>query len=811
MKAIRILAISSIALSALTVPAFAQSNAPAADEDSAASKEADIVVTARRVAERLQDVPLAVTAIQGESLSRLGIVTAIDLRQVVSGLSVTAAAGRPATPLYSIRGQRGGDQVFTQDPPVNAYLDEVLITPIAGSNASLFDLENVQVLKGPQGTLFGRNTTGGAILYTSARPKDELSAKIAGGVANYNSFTLSGHVNVPISDAVKLRVAADYRKQGGFGEVLAGPEIGKDVMGFRQFAGRVSLQLQPSDTVESLTVVGYSKWEDQAGPAFRILDTPRATGSANAVFNTNFVVPGNQGLLSGLIARQRANGDYNIESGELNGGRSEIWTATNSTTIELSDNVNLKNIFGYRHLDTWDAVDYDGTILPILAATNTARANTFSNETQIQGKGLDGKLDYIFGVYFFDQRGIEGTGSPFLDVRNQSPGTIAFGGAARMQFVRIKNRSLSGFGQVGYRVSDAITLNAGLRYTIDERSSTASTGTVSRTVFNNNNPVPTSCGFTGANGLPLPATFEGCQIAASKSFGRPSWLLGVDWKVDSDTLVYITSRNSYRSGGFQSRPFDNLTAAQTFDPETVTDIELGLKRDWSLGGNVGLRTNIAAYHQWYNNVQRSTVTQTPVGVGNVVNNAAKARIKGFEFESSLRFGNLATLALNYAYIDAGYQSYPTFIFNNAIPPVRFPIDKTGFPFPYVPKHQLNGSLTVTPDVGDIGDLTITLNGFYQSRIFLGEDYFDQATLSTVVFNAPVPADAFFSQKPYALFNGRVELGKIGGSGFTAAIWARNLFDKRYVDSGTLFQNSIGFGGGIYGPPRTFGIDVSMAF
>ena len=792
---------SAIAIAAASSTAYGQE--PRSPAEHADAKVDDIIVTARRVEERLQDVPVALTALKGEALTQLGVTTVVDLRTVVSSLNVTNAAGRPATPLYAIRGQRGSDQVFTQDLPVNAYLDEVLITPVAGSNSSLFDLENVQVVKGPQGTLFGRNTTGGAILYTSAKPTDVLGGRVEAGYGNYNSWKANGFINIPVNDVIRVRAAVDYKKQGGLGEVTAGPEIGKDVQGYESFAGRLSIAIDPVDGIKNLTVIGYSNWKDEAGPAFRILDTPRPTGSAAAVFNRT-------GLLDTLIAGQRAGGKFDIQSSELNGGGSKIWTVSNATTVELSDTLTFKNIFGFRDLDTWDAVDYDGTILPILAASNSARARTYSDEVQLQGTAFDEKLNFIFGVFYFDQSGIEGTGTPFMDVTRQLPGTVAFGGAARLQFTRITNQSLSGFGQIGYKLTDKLTFNAGLRYTTDRRKAVSSVGTVSKTVFNNNHPVPASCQYLGANGAPLPATYADCRITGKASFSQPSWLVGLDYKADPDTLIYIASRHSFRSGGFQSRPFDNTTATKTFAPEKVTDVEIGLKRDWQLDGEMRLRTNIAAYYQWYKNIQRSSTTLTPVGVGNVVANAAKAHIQGLEFESELRFGSIAKIAFNYAYVDAKYDNYPSQFFNPTT--LMFvPLDRTGNPFAYIPKHQINGSIVITPDVGDAGDLSLTLNAYYTSKTFLSEDYHNRETLAFITNNAPLPANVYFSQKGYALVNGRAQLDNIAGSGISAGIWGRNLLNKRYVDSAVLFQNSIGFGTGVYGSPRTYGIDVSFKF
>jgi iron complex outermembrane receptor protein len=806
MKALILSAASVIAIAATASPALAQSE----DDAARSAMGDDIVVTARRVEERLQDVPIAVTAISGENLQKLGIKGPLDLKTAVAGLVVNSAAGRTYTPIYAMRGQRAGDQVFTQDPPVAIYQDEVLISPLAGSNAGLFDLENVQVVKGPQGTLFGRNNTGGAVLYTSARPKDELGAKVELGYANYDSWIANGYLNLPVSEAIRLRAAVDYRKQGGFGNVTAGPDAGADAMGSEQIAGRLSIAIDPTDRLKTLTVIGYSHYKDEGGPAFHILDTPRPTGNANFVFNTNFVVPGNAGLLSNAIATQRAQGRFDYQSGSLQGAESKVFTATNTITYELSDTLTLKNVFGYRHLDTWDAADYDGTLLPILQATNSARAKTYSEELQLQGTAFDERLNFIFGVYLFDQRGIEGTGTPFMDVRNQLPGTVAFGGAARLQFVRIKNQSFSGFGQVGFKITDALTLNAGLRYSVDRRSSTSTVGTVSKTVFNNNHPVPITCEYRDAAGNPLPATYADCRVTGKTDFSQPSWLIGLDWKADDDTLVYIASRHSYRSGGFQSRPFDNTTAQLPFSPEKVTDLEIGLKRDWDLGGDNRLRTNIAAYYQWYSDIQRNNSTLTPVGIGNITRNAAKAHIYGLEFESELRLGSLARVAFNYAYVKPKYDKFPTQIFDPVLR-VFVPQDRTSYKWPYISTHQLNGSLTLTPDVGSAGDLSLTVNAYYQSKFTVGDDYFDAASLNAITANAPLPADVFYAAKGYTVVNARAQLDNVGGSGFSAGVWAKNLFNKSYFDSGVLFQDSIGFGTGIFGAPRTYGIDISYKF
>jgi iron complex outermembrane recepter protein len=811
--------VSLLAFSTVAAPVYAQDSSQ--DKSKSAMNDA-IIVTARRVNEKLQDVPVAVTVVQGGALTQLGVTTAVDLRTVVPSLNVTNAAGRPTTPLYSMRGQRGSDVHITQDAPIAAYLDEVLITPNSGSAGSLFDLENVQVVKGPQGTLFGRNTTGGAVLYTSAKPTNELGAGMEVGYANYDSWKANGFINAPISDAIRVRAAVSYTKQGGFGTVRAGPDIGSDVQGYKQIAGRVSIAIKPSDGFENLTIVGYSKLEDEGGSAFRILDTP-LPGDPSGFFRYGladiFLNQFAGGALTAAIARQRAGGRYDIESSERVGGESKVWSVSNATTIKLSDTLILKNILGYRELDAWDSLDFDGTILSILGASNAVRAKTYSEELQLQGKGLNDRLDFIFGLYFFDQRGAEGTGLPFVDVRNQPSGNVVLGGAFdpgnnTLQFVRVVNQSFSGFGQIGYKLTDSLTFNAGLRYTVDRRSSDSTDGAVSSTLSDNNHPLVTRCNYTTVNAggatVPLPATYQDCRVKASVSFAEPSWLVGLDWKVDPDTLAYIASRHSYRSGGFQSRPTSNDEAVKSFAPEKVTDVEIGLKRDWRLSTDVRLRTNIAAYYQWYSDIQRSSTTLVRGTPSNTVGNAATAHIKGLELESELRIGSIVKFAFNYAFTDAKFGKFLSPQIAAGLPVIQ---DRSAYPFTYVPKHQINGSVTLTPDIGGAGDLSLTTNIYYVTRQFFGDDYNSAADLAFLT-GAPlsaIPADTFYSQPSYALVNARAQLDNIGGTGLRAGVWVKNLFDKRYVDSGVPFQNSLGAGVGIYGNPRTIGIDLGYKF
>ncbi|HEY6870205.1 MAG TPA: TonB-dependent receptor, partial [Novosphingobium sp.] len=636
MRHILVAATSAIAISALSSsPAIAQQKP--ADETPAATAD-DIVVTARRVSERQQDVPVAVTALQSAQIQRLGVQSPIDLRQAVAGLGVTSSAGRMSTPVYAIRGQRAGDTVMTQDAPVAIYQDEVLIAPPAGGNLGLFDLENVQVLKGPQGTLFGRNTTGGAVLFTSARPTDRLEGQVKVGYGNNQAWEGLAVLNVPLSDSLRVRGAVTYNKNNGFGTYYAGPAAGQHTSDRDEIAARLSIAFEPTPWLKTLTIGAYAKHIDHGTP-FVLLGTPRPFGAADFVFNNPLNLPNlfPQGTLAAAQAAQRQHSPYDGATGLINpGNRYEVYSVTNTTTIELSDTLTFKNIFGYRKLKYSERNDYDGTVLPIIDAINGTHAENFTEEAQFQGKAFDNKLDYIAGIYFLHQSGDDGSGpnNGGLGIPGQMA-TLQFAQAPAYQVGALRNISFSGFGQVNYKLTDTLKATAGIRYTMDRRSIDVGSGALDAAGN------LTVCNFTDSLGNPLPATFAACRQTNQRTFTSPSWQLGLDWKVDPATLVYITSRHSFRSGGFNLRGASNSAIAAYFSPESVTDIELGLKRDWELGADLRLRTNLAGYYQWYKNIQRNISVRNASGqIGNQTVNAAKAHIYGLEAELGLRAGSL---------------------------------------------------------------------------------------------------------------------------------------------------------------------------
>lgn len=513
-----------------TAPAqAAAASAAPATQPAEEAAGGDIVVTARRTEERLQDVPLAVTAVRGEALQAAGVTQVMDLRQAVVGLNVSSASGRTATPLYAIRGHRASDITVTQDPAVAIYVDDVIVTPLHGGNLGLFDLANVQVLKGPQGTLFGRNTTGGAVLFTTAKPTGRLEGYVRLGYGNYATKTAQAVLNVPVAEWLRVRGGIDYTKSNGFGRVIAAPAaanptnlpqpgIGAKVRDRDELSLRFTASMTPVDGLENTTTVFYSR-AFSGGPGFKMFDPVNPAGLAKATYGA---------ALDAAYARQQTMGDYDVESTINPVSRVRIFGVSDTLTAQLGDNLTFKSVFGYRRTRYIETNDSDGSILPIIEATNITNIDQFSFEPQLQGKAFDNRLTYILGAYYFDQKG-----------RDFGDGSQTFGAASSIGG-NLHNSSFSGFGQATYALGDATNLTGGFRYTVDKRAFDLEN-------YAGSSAAPGACNLFDASGARLPIT--GCVLPVSTSFSSPSWLVSVDHKIGPDVMVYLSHRAGYRSGG----------------------------------------------------------------------------------------------------------------------------------------------------------------------------------------------------------------------------------------------------------------------
>lgn len=738
--------------------ALAQSTGSGAAPATAAEKgfnTDDIIVTARRREERAQDVPVSVVALSGLQLARANVLRIDDLTRVAPGFVVQASPFGNGALTVTLRSQRQNLPNMTYDPSVGIYFAEVVAMRSQGANSALYDLQSVQVLKGPQGTLFGRNTTGGALLITPTAPGESFGGYLKGGLGNYGSKSIEGAIDLPVSDTLKIRIAGQHRDHDGYIQKI-GTNIRLDderVSGLRG-----SIVFQPGSGFKNSLVVDWVS-QDGSGTGYKL-----ASCAPGGVANTR------TGICNSL-ATQAGQPYYSTTSDvDPKGMRIRVWTVSNISTLDVGG-LTLKNIAGYRHLDSLVSFDIDGSSANVLFANERLNTPQVTDELQLLGTGLDNRLKYILGGYFFNETGTDLQVTPTL-------------GTPSVNDISVTNRSYSVFGQATYKIVPTVSFTAGLRETWDERKMT------SRSTRGG------TCRLLTADigGVPI----NPCSKTVNADFNALTYNFSLDWKPTDKLLVYAATRRGYRAGGFANAA--SLPSEFTpYQPETVTDYELGLKSDYRFGGMSG-RTNLAVYYGDYKDIQRNVTDQVTdpnnpsvIFTRSTIVNAAKGRIQGIEVEQVLRPVEGLELSVSYAYSDAKYKR---FVLANGQ-------NYTASPFAGAPKHILSGSIRADVPVNpEVGEVSLQLNGAYRSSTtFADVSSFNpvaQAVYPTSVVDA------------YTLFDARIDWRNVLGHPLTVSGWVRNLTNQQYFTAGQDVT-ALGFSAHILGQPRTFGIEARYDF
>ena len=786
-KTFRVALFLSVSGTVWALPAAA--NAQTAAAEAGASNE--IIVTAQRREASLQKTPVAVSVLSGELLYERAITTETDLQATTPGLIVRASQNSNQLN-YAIRGQNL-DAFSNTRPGVLPYFNEIQVGGAGGSSA-FYDLQSVQVLKGPQGTLFGRNATGGAVLFTSAKPKEELGGYVEGRAGNYDLWQIEGAVNVPLAGGrVLTRLAGFYQKRDGFQENLFKNERAGNV---DRFGLRGSVTIKLSDTITNETTVDYlhSDGNNNVGgvyslnpsgavPALLLSNFGNApvfdfligafTGQDPVVGSAAAFAAANPKLDPGGIASflntQQARGPYKIESDGPNDYTGRNLIISNITTIELGSSAKIRNILGYTHLKNDVFGDIDG--VPWGIDDNGIlgrRDNTkqFSNELQVQGDAIGGKLDYVTGVYFSTETNVNITGSDLFQfplIRQLQNNTAKTG-----------SRTYAGYAQGTYDLSSAtgiegLGITAGVRYTSESLRIRM---------------LPDDISFTDP--AEVRATYEFNQ---SKKYNNLSWTLGIQNQVNNNLLIYAVNRRSYRNGGYNGvvRPVPGLgnSGGNGYDVETVTDAEIGFK----LRGNGPTRftLNAAAYSNWVSNAQRVAYVLVGGSPAAVTVNVPKARISGFELDGTIDPTSWLSLGAALTYTDAKFTDNQVSVSGG--PPVPFGT------YPDAP--EWSGSLfgVVRAPVGD--SMEASLRGDFYAQT---ETWFS----STGNLNPGTLLPG------YSLVNLRLALEN-KEAGWTIAATVKNLFKEVYwvggVGLGELFQ----FNTAVPGDPRTFMVSARLNF
>lgn len=758
---------SAQAAPAPTAPAQAETASPITTVD-------DIIVTARRREERLQDVPLAVTAITPQAMERANITNVAALRTQAPALIVVPGAGaNKSTPTFAIRGQSQQELTILADPSVSLYIGDIVAPRSQGGNGGLFDLASVQVLKGPQGTLFGRNSTGGIIQLVPNAPTDEFGGSVGVTVGNLGTLNTEAVVNMPLSSKLAARLALVSNTDDGY---FYDVSLGRNVNYTDNQALRFSLKWDPTEAVtNSLVVDAYRSNEGGSGSYVRAINP-------NGVFNSAPArTPRNYPTLQQMLAEQQARGTLSTASGTPSFSKVKTLTIANSTVVTLNDAVSIKNIVGFRDVSSHSYEDTDGLPIPLLEIERIFDQHQFSNEFQVLGH--TDNLNWIAGAYYFREKGSDQGASVTgaADFGTVQPTSVFAYPSWANTWVEAKNTSYAVFAQGTYAFPNlkGLSLTAGVRGNWDKRDATILSRTQSACRFTadeDNNPATPETRPTLAN----------CELPLSVKYSEPTYNVSLDYKFGDSKLVYLAHRHGYRTGGFGARATTEAGLRRTFEPEIVDDIEVGLKADWRFDGGAFLRTNLALYHSEYKDIQRLLQDNTVIPITTVTANAQKARIKGGEFEFLFRPVMWFEMSGFWSFADAEFKK---FIDPNGV-------DLSATAFSRTPKNTYSLSARLTPEIPDsLG-----------SELSFGVSYFNSNGF--VDNDGAAPTQITYA---YDLVNLNAELRNVRGTKATIGLYVNNALNEKYDFAMLDVFSSLGFSARTPGDPRTYGVRLKYEF
>ncbi len=766
----------------------------------------DIVVTARRTEENLQTTPVAVTALGAEAIKNAQITDAAALQKTAPGLSIsTGSAGGSGFANISIRGSATLNPGTANDPAVATYLDGVYIARPSQGLTDLIDMQRIEVLRGPQGTLFGRNTTGGALNIITRDPTGDFEGEVRGRIGNYGLRNAGATLNVPImGEELAMRVVYEFTDRNGYAR---NSFTGQDVNDRNSQYVRGKIKWAPADSDWSVTLAGdYNKIKDHGqfvGLKDFLPTANPAIGAINALFPLSAYLHTKDSWYT--TANQQFINNYTTEgkySGR-NNGYDRLTASGGSLTVEgrLGD-INVKSITAYRYSFSIGLGELDGTPIQILAAESYYGSKQWSQELQFSGDLTD-RLSYIFGGYYSNEKGSEASLSQTFGVL-QPPTSTNKGYAENRSAVR--NKSTGVFGQLYYDITDRLSFTGGLRWTWDTRGTTS---------FNRTSINPSVC---AAELVSQPDFQPPCSLGRVAKFNYPAWTAGLDFKANDNVFAYIKTSGAAKAGGWNLRNGSVNTPA--FDPEKVKDIELGLKLE---SDDRRARANIAIFYSWQTGVQRNAGAVVNGLTTQYLLNAGDQDVYGAEFELTVIPWEGMTLAGN-ASLQAGNYRRGSFTETRAIaggtgadcvPNPANPaaplciVDRSGENVPQLPQTQVNISANQVFPLG-FGELALHANYSYVSS-----QWFDTTTADPRESAATIAALTRQNQlgriDGYGLLDGRVSV-TLNEPDLEVYAFAKNITGKKYTTrSFSNLYSSLGVAFEWIGQPFTWGVGTTFRF
>jgi iron complex outermembrane recepter protein len=555
------------------------------------------------------------------------------------------------------------------------YIDGVYIARPSAQLGSFFDVDRVEVLRGPQGTLYGRNATGGAFNVFARKPTTELSGYLNVTAGNYGLISTNGAISGPLSDTLSARLAFQTTNRGGYGKNLF---LDKSINDANTTSGRASLRWKPNDKFDLDLSANYHREHDR--------------NYALLSFG-----PGTPGVALGAGA---VNFSQDIAENEETYNHRHSYGVNGAGTYHLTDEVDFKTIVAYQH--SWfDILNGEGSPQPFARSRQHETANQFSTEFQLNGN-MD-RLKWTVGAYYFHEKVLPENRAAVLGSAFGGPNYVTQGFALSAD---LTSSALAGFAQANYAITDQLSLTIGGRYSYEKKRDRND-----QLAVDLGTPFPAP-GVPGGE-LPIPPLSPPFPLNQSDSFKSFTPKVTVDYKITPQTFVYATYSKGFKSGGF-----NYATVQQAFLPEKLTNYEVGIK---STMLDNRLRANLSGFIYDYTNIQTQVVSSNPPGV--FVQNSGRARIKGLEAEITAKPVSAIQLDLTYGLLDAKFKD---FITADPARPALGPLQIGGNRVPQAPKYTLNAGAQYSYDLGS-GELT--LRGEYHRQ---GKTYF-------TIFNTPTAA------------------------------------------------------------------------
>ncbi|MBM5812319.1 MAG: TonB-dependent receptor [Gammaproteobacteria bacterium] len=736
----------------------------------------EVVVTARKREEKLQQTPISITAFTSAQLELPAFEDLTDVSRFAPNLTFmtgTGSTGGSANAQVFIRGVGQTDFLFSSDPGVGIYVDDVFYPRSTGAVLDLVDLERVEVLRGPQGTLFGKNTVGGAINIVSQRPGKDFGALLEVTGGSRSRFDGRGSIDLPlIPGTLHARFTISARDQDGYvRRVLQSGARQGDV---GREAARLQLNWLPGDWDVMLTA-DYSRRDEESIATELIAVNPMAPG---ALLWNMLVAP----FLGGGLAADSSNlsAPWTNESTGLNYSDFESRGVSLVAARPFGGNYRFKSVTAYREQDSQFAADADHSPLLFTETSNDNEHDQFSQELQLNGTSMDGRLNWVAGLFYMRENGTDvfdndlapglwaalemlpfpmiplltdGAGNPICPCAGGAgnPVNVMLDFDATL-FSDIRIDSYAVYAQGTYDLTDRLGLTVGGRYTQEEKDFTSSL-------------------VRNASGvISVPPT------TVSRSWDAFTPKLGLEFQWTPKLMTYVTAARGFKSGGFNGRAQSPLEI-DAFDPEYLWSYEAGLKSEWL---DRRLVVNLAAFHNRYKDIQLTSLRPAAGILAVVTENAGKAEVQGFELEFVAQPADGFLLRGGVGYIDAEYTSLN--------PLATVTLDTA---FVKTPEWSANAAAQYSFAAGDAGTLTIGADLSYRSK------YYNETTNLEILAQKDVTVAGAFLR--FQAASGRWEVTAFG----------TNLGDERYMVHGFNALTSFGSASATFAPPREWGLTLRL--